>query len=223
MTTTRSSGITASPFAKGMDTDNSATGSSLSEETVVPDPADALFTNAPADAEKLPFNRLNNGPETNYQVSFSGDSDPLSPRSMSTLRKWLITLIVSCTSFCVAFTSSIYTTTYDQIMKEFQVSEIVATLGLSLFVVGLALSPMVLAPLSEFYGRKPVYMISLLVYVIWIIPCARAPNIQTLLVARFFNGFFGAAFLSVAGGTVGDMFSRTELHLPMMIYTGSPL
>jgi hypothetical protein len=220
--TTRSSGIIASPFTKGMDTDNSPTASSLSEKTEVADPADSLFANTPADVEKLPSNR-HNAPETNYQVSFSGDSDPLSPRSMSTLRKWFITLIISCTSFCVAYTSSVYTTTYDQIMEEFQVSEIVATLGLSLFVFGLALSPMLLAPLSEFYGRKPVYMISLLVYVIWIIPCARAPNIQTLLIARFFNGFFGAAFLSVAGGTVGDLFSRTELHLPMMIYTGSPL
>ncbi len=108
-------------------------------------------------------------------------------------------------------------------MEEFQVSEIVATLGLSLFVVGLALSPMILAPLGDFYGRKPVYIVSLLIYVIWIIPCARAPNIQTLLIARFFNGFAGAAFLGVAGGTVGDLFSRTELHLPMMVYTGAPL
>jgi Major Facilitator Superfamily len=206
-----------------MDTDNSATGSSLSDKTEAPDSDDTLFTNAPADIEKLPSNRLNNGSETNYQVYFSGDSDPLSPRSMSTLRKWFITVIVATTSFCVACTSSIYTATLDQIMKEFQVSEIVATLGLSLFVAGLALSPMILAPLSEFYGRKPVYVISLIVYVIWIIPCAVAPNIQTLLVARFFNGFAGAAFLSVAGGTIGDMFSRTQLHLPMMIYTVSPL
>ena len=220
--TTRSSGIIATSFAKGMDTNNFPTGSSLSEKTDVADPPDSLFANAPVDVERLPSNR-HNAPETNYQVSFSGDSDPLSPRSMSTLRKWFITLIISSTTFCVAFTSSVYTTAYGQIMEEFQVSEIVATLGLSLFVVGLALSPMVLAPLSEFYGRKPVYTISLLVYVIWIIPCARAPNIQTLIVARFFNGFFGAAFLSVAAGTVGDMFSRTELHLPMMIYTGSPL
>jgi MFS family permease len=50
-----------------------------------------------------------------------------------------------------------------------------------------------------------------------------APNIQTLLVARFFNGFAGAALLSVAGGSVGDLFGREELHLPMMVYMGSPL
>ena len=43
-----------------------------------------------------------------------------------------------------------------------------------------------------------------------------------MLIARFINGFAGSAFLSVAGGTVGDMFSRTELQGPMMVYTASP-
>jgi len=47
-----------------------------------------------------------------------------------------------------------------------------------------------------------------------------APNIQTMLVARFFDGVAGSAFLSVAGGTVGDMFARHELQAPMMIFTG---
>jgi MFS family permease len=47
-------------------------------------------------------------------------------------------------------------------------------------------------------------------------------NIQTLLIGRFLNGFAGSAFLSVAGGTIGDMFPRHQLALPMMVYTASP-
>lgn len=39
---------------------------------------------------------------------------------------------------------------------------------------------------------------------------------------RFLDGLAGSAFLSVAGGTVGDVFSKEELSLPMMIYTASP-
>lgn len=49
-----------------------------------------------------------------------------------------------------------------------------------------------------------------------------AKNAQTMLIARFFDGLSGSAFLSVAGGTVGDMFNRETLQLPMLIYTGSP-
>lgn len=43
-----------------------------------------------------------------------------------------------------------------------------------------------------------------------------------MVVSRFFNGLAGSAFLSVAGGTVGDLFNRHELSAPMMIYTSSP-
>ena len=49
-----------------------------------------------------------------------------------------------------------------------------------------------------------------------------AKNIQTMLICRFFDGLSGSAYLSVAGGTVGDMFNRETLQLPMLIYTGSP-
>jgi MFS family permease len=48
-------------------------------------------------------------------------------------------------------------------------------------------------------------------------------NIQTMLIGRFIDGVAGSAFLSVAGGTVGDLFSRNSLQAPMMIYTASPL
>lgn len=74
----------------------------------------------------------------------------------------------------------------------------------------------------EFYGRRPIYLVSFSFFLIWLIPSAVAQNIQTMIVARFFDGLSGSAFLSVAGGTVGDMFSRENLQLPMMIYTAAP-
>jgi len=74
----------------------------------------------------------------------------------------------------------------------------------------------------EFYGRRPIYWVSFSMFLIWIIPSAVAKNIQTMLIARFLDGLSGSAFLSVAGGTVGDMFNREQLQLPMLIYTASP-
>ena len=171
----------------------------------------------PHDPEKA-----NGSTEENFEVTWDGDNDPFNPRSFGRARKWVIVLIVSMSSLCVTCTSSLYTSTYGQLTQEFHVSEEVATLGLSLFVIGLGIGPMVLGPLSEFYGRRPIYIVSFALFLIWIIPCAVAKNIATELVARFINGLVGAAFLSVAGGTVGDMFSRNELQAPMMIYTASP-
>jgi MFS family permease len=82
---------------------------------------------------------------------------------------------------------------------------------------------MFVAPLSEFYGRSPIYLISWAALLIWLIPCAVAQSIQTLLISRFINGICGSAFMSVAVGIVGDLFSGNDLGLPMMLYTASPL
>ncbi|KAL1649557.1 hypothetical protein SLS58_001614 [Diplodia intermedia] len=144
------------------------------------------------------------------------------PRLMNIARRWLVVVIVSSSSLCVTCASSIYTSTYGQLTVEFHSSRIVATLGLSLFVAGLGCGPMILSPLSEFYGRRPIYVVSYSFFLIWLIPCALAQNMATTLVARFLDGLSGSAFLTVAGGTVGDCFARHELSAPMMIYTASP-
>lgn len=98
----------------------------------------------------------------------------------------------------------------------------VSELGLSTFVLGIALGPMMLSPLSEFYGRRPIYLAAWSMYLIWLIPSAVARNIQTMIVARFFDGLSGSAFLTVSGGTVGDLFARNELQLPMAVFSIAP-
>ncbi|KAE8140003.1 major facilitator superfamily domain-containing protein [Aspergillus pseudotamarii] len=150
------------------------------------------------------------------------EDDPAHPFKRGLTTRWLTVVIISLCSLCVACTSSIYTTTYDQLLNEFHCSQEVATLGLSLFVFGMGFGPLILGPLSELYGRRVVFLSSFTFFLIWLIPCAVARNVQTLLISRFFNGFSGSAFLSVAGGAVGDMFPRHQLAAPMMVYTASP-
>ncbi|KAL5333439.1 MFS general substrate transporter [Aspergillus crustosus] len=82
--------------------------------------------------------------------------------------------------------------------------------------------PLVLGPLSEFYGRRNVYLTSFSFFLIWPIPCAVAQNIETMIICRFLNCLAGSAFLSVAGGTVGDLFNRDDLSAPMKLYTAAP-
>lgn len=105
---------------------------------------------------------------------------------------------------------------------EFGNSRIVSVLGLTLFVFGMACGPMLFSPLSEFYGRRPIYLVSWTMYVIWLVPQAVARNMETMLVARFLNGFSGGTFLAVSGGTVGDLFSKRELSFPMAVFSVSP-
>ncbi|KAI0386742.1 major facilitator superfamily domain-containing protein [Hypomontagnella monticulosa] len=151
-----------------------------------------------------------------------GDDDPLSPRSLGKIRKWIIVIVVSASSLCVTAASSIYTSTYAQMEAEFGNSRLVSVSGLSLFVLGIACGPLLFSPLSEFYGRRPIYLVAWTIYTIWIVPQAVAKNIATILVARFLDGFSGSTFLAVSGGTVGDLFSKRELRYPMAIFSVSP-
>ncbi|KAL7269270.1 hypothetical protein RUND412_008077 [Rhizina undulata] len=157
-----------------------------------------------------------------FDVKWDGEGDPENPKNMPRGKKWVITYVVSASSLCVTCASSIFASTYTHLIEEFHVKSIIVILGLSLFVMGLGIGPMILAPLSEFYGRRPIYLVSFSLFTILLLPCALAPNIGVLLLFRFLTGMAGSAFLSVAGGTVGDMFIKSELGAPMMIYTASP-
>lgn len=117
--------------------------------------------------------------------------------------------------------SASYTATYTQMNAEFQTSRLVATIGLSTFVLGIALGPF-WSPLAEFYGRRPIYLASFAGFIVWLIPSAVAKNIETMIVSRFFQGLAGSAFLSVSGGTVGDLFSRDTMLAPMAIFALAP-
>lgn len=157
-----------------------------------------------------------------FLVSWDGDDDPMNPKNKKTAIKWGIVIILALGSFCVTCTSSLYTTTYDGMSQDFGSSRLVNTLGLATFVYGLGLAPMFLGPLSEFYGRRIIYLLAFGGFLIFLIPCAVAQNVHTMIIVRFFDGFCGSAFLSVAGGTVGDMFTKETLQGPMLIYSASP-
>lgn len=72
-------------------------------------------------------------------------------------------------------------------MEEFGISsKTTITLGMTTYMLGLAVGPLILAPMSELYGRRPVYLISLSLFFILILPACLAKNFVIILVVRFF-------------------------------------
>ena len=60
------------------------------------------------------------------------------------------------------------------------------------FVVLLGIGPLILAPLSETFGRRKLYLVCFSIFALLQIPTALAPNIQGLITVRTFSGFFGS-------------------------------
>ena len=140
-------------------------------------------------------------------------------RHMSMARKWYISLLITASSMVITMTSSCWTFVAEQLIAKKHISHEVATLGLTLYVFGLAIGPLFLSPISELYGRRMTFMSSLALSVIWQILTIWCNNIGGMLVGRFLSAFFGSSFLSVAGGSLSDIFTKKEITVPMAIYT----
>ncbi|KAJ5391367.1 major facilitator superfamily domain-containing protein [Penicillium cosmopolitanum] len=137
-------------------------------------------------------------------------------------RAWMTTLICLYT-FVVYTTSAIYTSSLQGVMEEFNVNSLVGTLGLSLYVLGYGIGPLVFSPLSEIpiIGRNPVYVVTMFLFVIISIPTAFVGNFPGLLVLRFLQGFFGSPCLASGGASIGDMYSLISLPYAMMAWVSA--
>jgi MFS family permease len=102
--------------------------------------------------------------------------------------------------------SSIYSPAVSAISAEFHVSNVVALLGVTLYVLGLAFGPVLSAPLSETYGRLIVYRLSLFVSMLFTLGAGFSTSLASLLICRFFAGLTGSPVLAVGAATNADLF-----------------
>jgi multidrug resistance protein len=160
--------------------------------------------------------------EDPYIVGWDSEDDRENPYNWSNTRKWLITTQLALTTFTISFSSSSYSGGLNNIIHDLHVSDQVAVLGISLYVLGFALGPLLFAPLGEMYGRRIIFLITVGLYTPLHIGGAFAKNITTVLIIRLLTGIFGASPLTNAGGAVADLFSPRERGLASAIYAAVP-
>lgn len=76
--------------------------------------------------------------------------------------------------------------------------------------------------MSEMVGRRLVYGVTLFVAVIFVIPCAMAENIGTLIVCRLIDGIAFSAPMTLVGGTLADLWRNEERGVPMAAFSAAP-
>ncbi|ODO08669.1 MFS multidrug transporter [Cryptococcus wingfieldii CBS 7118] len=154
-------------------------------------------------------------------VSFDSD-DPRDPQNWSGLYKTFVIGSLSFLTLSLTFASSVSAAAEEGMMAEFGCSQLAATAATSMFLIGLGLGAMPFAPLSELYGRLPVYLITIFLATVFQIACAVAPNLPALLILRLIAGVWSTTPLSNAGGSlndVGDPVLRT-IAMPLFSTAG---
>lgn len=150
------------------------------------------------------------------------ENDPRNPMTFAKTKKWIMALAVANSVLVVSFCSSAFSGGIQQIMREFSVSQEVVTLGVSLFVLGFALGPLLWAPFSEIYGRQIVFVGTYVAFTAFNAGVAGAPTIYGVLILRFFAAAFGSSPLTNAGGVIADLFTANERGLAMSIFSAAP-
>lgn len=156
-----------------------------------------------------------------YVISFI-DNDPADPKNLSSARKWQVVATVSATSLVAALGSSLYVGTINEIEEHFSVSTEVALLGLSLYVLGLAVGPLIWAPTGETIGRQTTTVLTLACFTAFNAGTVAAQNIQSLIILRFFAGAFSSSPFVNATGSLADIFEPAKRGLAFGFYAATP-
>lgn len=155
---------------------------------------------------------------TKVLVDFDGPDDPYRPINWPLKKKIITTALYGTATMTATFASAVFSPGIPQISQDFHISSEVSTLGLSLLLVGFGLGPLLWAPLSEVYGRKTAVLIPLFFSGIFAFATATAKDIQTVMISRFFAGFFGSAPITNTGGVLGDLFPPASRGVAMVGY-----
>lgn len=150
------------------------------------------------------------------------ENDPRNPMNLPVLAKWTLVIILSFSTMAVSLVSSGYVGALPQIIEAFEVSDIMAILGVSLYVLGFALGPILWAPFSEVYGRQQVLFFTYGAMTFFNVGAIFSQNMETLLIMRLFAGTFGASPLTNTGGVIADTFPASERGMAVNFFAIAP-
>ncbi|KAL8291342.1 hypothetical protein RQP46_002320 [Phenoliferia psychrophenolica] len=147
------------------------------------------------------------------------ENDPENPMNWPRWKKWLMTDLLCLMTLFIGLATSGYSVGLSAMCKEFGVNDEVGQVGMFVFNAAFAVVPLVLAPMSDYIGRNPVYLLSYGGFTLWFIGLALGKNIWSMIIFRFFSGCFGAAGTTMTGGTLSDMWATHERSVPMAIFS----
>ena len=162
------------------------------------------------------------GGDSRELITF-GDDDGGNPRDWPYRKKMANVALIAGMAILSPLASSMFTPGIDQIAESLNTSRVSVVACTTGFVIMLGFGPLFLAPLSETFGRRSLYLGCFGMFALLQIPTALAPNIGTLIAMRTLAGFFGSVGIANGGGSLSDMFPPSERAAVFGWYLLGPL
>lgn len=145
------------------------------------------------------------------------------PKDWPLRRKWMVTGVLSATGFNRIMVSTIMAPALGTIASDFDMSRTESMMALSVYLIAAAFGPLVIGPMSEVWGRRPILHATSLWFLGWNIVCGFANSGSLLIAARLMAGFGASAIYALAGGVLGDVWRAEQRGMSLSLYLLIPL
>ncbi|KAG9502268.1 hypothetical protein J7337_005094 [Fusarium musae] len=182
-------------------------------------------TNIKPDAEKGTTQDGEGSPTPDPNVvDWSGPDDPQNPRNWSKAYKLTNIIVISLSVLYTNLATTMFAPGAATMQREFGFkSNTVEVLTITMASLGFAIGQLFIPPMSEVFGRMPIYRTSSIFYMGFTAGCARSTSVAEFLVFRLLTGLAAASYMSTGGGTVADLLPKEERGVAMAIFTAGPL
>ena len=118
----------------------------------------------------------------------------------------MLLMLLSCFVALGPLSTDMYLPAFPAIAEAFASDSAATQLTLSSYLAGFCLFHLICGPLSDRYGRKPILLLGMLIFLLTSIACALASSMEQLVVWRFMQGVGACSGATVARAMVRDMY-----------------
>ncbi|EEB06984.1 spermidine family transporter [Schizosaccharomyces japonicus yFS275] len=154
-----------------------------------------------------------------FYITLDGPDDPELATNWPLWLKLRNVFVMGCACLSAGWGSSVFSAALPQVMRKFNLSHEVALLSITLYVLGFASGPVIWAPMCELFGRRRPMTAAVFIFCIFHIAVATAKDVHTILICRFFCGFFGSSPITTVAGSFADMFTPQTRGLVIAVYS----
>src|SRR5699024_5333213 len=122
-------------------------------------------------------------------------------------------------SMLMPLSIDMYLPSMPAIAREFHVSDGAVQLTISNYLIGFGLGQLFYGPLSDSFGRKPIILFGLILFLFAAAACALSQTISQLITIRLFHGLAAAACAVVVNALLRDLFEKEDFSRVMSFVT----
>jgi len=143
------------------------------------------------------------------------------------LPSWVIILLIVILSTIPPFSTDMFLPALPEMVQSFGTTEAVLNITLYGFMFFQAVFMLLLGPISDKYGRKPILTVSIIIYIITSLLASVAPTIETFILCRMIQGASSGGMMVISIALIKDCFEErirnTVLTLTVVLGVVGPV